>query len=967
MKWVGRTVAPLALIVLLMGFLLLWGGADWVQRLLTYYVGSEVRFDALSLAWLGGGKWQAQFGNVCVASTEPVIPFVPIQAQKAVLTFQGLALEGVEMEGASFVLFRHRKGTQVVRNYQRLFPKRGRRRPLSVEISIKKANFYLLNEPAELEVQAQVEGAAGLLNVDSAWIGLDKAEVYVSQLGICYRGRAYEGLSEGRVRYAGLYRKESDSWESGFLQVHFPGLEGMYEGKILRWATLQGSMQVRVDSTLMRRWITLSPFVGAVMGRSLQASAVFEAERASFHAWGKGQWGQYEICGGLVDKRWGALEGALNNKPAYFLSAKSNDGESWKVKGHGWYQGYPWQAEGHLSYSSQDGEIVFQFGEIRGQGSGALTHAHGALYWRGLKASVAWDKSHGLEFRLDTTQWAEVRGFIQSHRSLWQGTRRIRLPWRVSIRQLELGQDWLLRGLELAPRGERLYGRGEVCYPPWDLCMGLEGSMDRAGGTGEVGGCSTDGTICGTAWWQGDSVAVSAAGLWRGAYYGQIMGWGALSQRRLWVDVGRLQSATGSYVEVRGTFSDSVADGIVQGEVSIPEILTWLPLKGVEIQEGYLTGKVCFQEGWQTLLSWDNSAEGWTRLSGVRGEFLKVGLPLSLSQVQVVFNPVSTRIEDLRAEVGEIRLSGAAVVQGTLGYLYEDWRSLQGRVNLSVERFRLLDVWRIRRGGTYIPRLLLPEKMNLHAEISAKEVDIVGFRFDRLSVVGALIEQTIRLDSLGAIYKGGRVTGWGVLDAMDTACYIAGWQARAEGLPLPALLTESGLNQVPAIRALGIQGAFSGALQAVIRFAPNLTWRENSTLLANGSISNGLFYTPSFFRWIRPFFISAYRDSMDFLAQVSELSIVDGYLQLPRSMVVTRIAAFTIEGTHLLSQDRFLYRMQGTRVLRKAQRYAYLDRLSPYLIERLAGSLWLIYIEKKDGRVRWIYPVKYLLQRLIVG
>ncbi|MFS8880690.1 hypothetical protein [Synechococcus sp. H55.11] len=181
------------------------------------------------------------------------------------------------------------------------------------------------------------------------------------------------------------------------------------------------------------------------------------------------------------------------------------------------------------------------------------------------------------------------------------------------------------------------------------------------------------------------------------------------------------------------------------------------------------------------------------------------------------------------------------------------------------------------------------------------------------------------------------------------------------------MLAESGITQVPALRALGLRGTFSGDMQAAFRFAPNLTWRENSTLLASGRIANGLFYTPPFMRWLRPFYIAAYRDSMDFLARVPELHIVDGYLRLPPALVVTRIAAFYIEGTHLLAQDRFLYRLQGARLYRKVQRYPHLERLMPYLIERLPSSLWLFYIEKDRGRVRWQYPVKLLLQRLLTG
>jgi hypothetical protein len=104
---------------------------------------------------------------------------------------------------------------------------------------------------------------------------------------------------------------------------------------------------------------------------------------------------------------------------------------------------------------------------------------------------------------------------------------------------------------------------------------------------------------------------------------------------------------------------------------------------------------------------------------------------------------------------------GEAEVQGTLGYLYEDWRELRGRATLYVDNFRLLDVWRVRRGGTYLPRLLLPEKMHLQAQVVAQNVDIVGFRFERVEVEGELAEQVIRLDRVEAGYKGGKIVGMG--------------------------------------------------------------------------------------------------------------------------------------------------------------------------------------------------------------
>ncbi len=971
MKWIGRIAGIVGLGLFIIGCALvvgyLFGVRQLAQQLLSYYAGSAVRFDSLSLIWLQGHKWQVYFQNIRIASTEPTIPLAPLKAQKAVLTFEGMVLQGVEVEDASFVLLRQRGGTQIVRNYQRLFPKRGRGRPISLKVSIRKALFYLCNQPAGLEVQAQVERAYGAVNIDSVWISLLGAAVQVGRLSICYGGQSYEGLHEGVISGRGLYQKREDNWESGFLRVCFPNLEILYEGKVGRWASLEGRMQVWVDSTLLRRWVALPALAGVVMGRDLRASVVFDGDSRFFHAWGEGGWGRYEACGIWGAERWRQLEGRLWSGSTYYLRGKSEDGLSWQIWGRGWYQGYPWWVEAHLMDLFQGGKVLFQLGEMRGRYWGSLRQGRGLVGWSALKAGVQWDERQGLKLELDTVQWTDMVDFLQRYQPLWQGARSPGFSWEAIVRQLEVGKEWFLRRLRLAARGKYLGGEGELCYPSWDLCLSLKGSLEREGRMGHVTGCDAEGRICGWAEWRDDSVTASVAGLIGEGYYGQVKGWGSLSQKRFWVETGRFQSATGSYLEVRGAFSDSVADGTAWGEVWIPEILAWLPLRGLEVREGYLSGKLCFQEAWPTLFSWDNHAEGWTRLSRIRGQFLKVGLPILLDRVQVVFDPVSTRIEDLQAEVGDMRLSGTATVQGTLGYIYEDWRALRGQVSLFVERFRLLDVWRVRRGDTYVPRLLLPEKMNLQAEIAFKDVDILGFSFDSVLVEGSLSEQTIQVDRVEARYKGGKILGWGLLDAIDTACYMAGWQVKAEGIPIQAVLTESGLHRVPAIKALGIQGAFAGEIQAAIRFSPGLTWRENSTLLARGNVSKGLFRTPSFFRWARPFFLAAYRDSMDFLAQVPELSIVDSYLQLHRSLVVTRLAAFTIEGIHLLSQDRFLYRMQGTRVFRKAQRYPYLERLSPYLLDRLASSLWLVYIEKKDGQVRWNYPVKYLLRRLMTG
>jgi len=996
MKWVWRGVFGALGVVLLSGVV---GRRYWAAQVLGYYVGAPVTVAELSLIAIGGGKWQAQLRGVQVASTEPTLPFSPLKAGRVKLTFEGLRLRSVHVEGASVVLLRQKMGPLAVRNYQRLFPRRGRGRPLSIAIAASQVHFYLYNEPAALEVHAEVVEAQGTLSVDSLWLSIQEGRIAVDQLSVCYQGKAYEGLRQGTFTFTGQYEKATDTWLQSALGLDFAGLKLDYTGKIVRWAQLEGGLHVQVDTTLLERWVAIPSFLRAGLDRSLYLSAFFAGERIDFHTWGEGPWGSYDLCARWTESELSDIAGKLHQPFLYHLTARSPDGKAWHLRAHGWYRGYPWRGWAHLRYALDSveapprqpagekgrtlhtegtapalgassaipltGEAHFQLGEVSGQYGGSLQKGIGKLWWKGLQARGEWDVQDGLRLEIDTATWIALSDFWRAYGPLLRGSGS--RPWQVMVRQLRLSSSWVGEEVALQPGLAGLAAGGRLRYLPWDFSLHLWATLSQGGRQGRLWGKAPADNLYGEAEWQGDTVHLSVAGLLREGYYAQVAGCGELSTRRLWLTTGRLQSATGSYVEVGGVFSDSVADGSARGEVLLPEMLTYLPLKGLEVQQGVLSAEVCFQEPWQTLLSWDNQAEGWTRLEAVQGRFVRPDLPLSLRQVQVVFSRDTTRIEGLIAQVGDIALTGAAEVGGTLGYLYEDWRTLQGHATLYVENFRLSDVWRIRKDKTYLPRLLLPEKMHLQAQVVGYNVDILGFRFDKVQVQGELFDQSIRVSDLKALYRGGEVWGWGMLDARDTSCFMAAWQARTEGLPIQDVLTESGLTNVPALRALGLKGTFSGDVQAAIRFASNLTWRENSSLLASGRITNGLFYTPPFMRWLRPFYVAAYRDSMDFLARVAELHIVDGYLRLPPALVVTRVAAFYIEGTHLLAQDRFLYRLQGTRLYRKAQRYPYLERLMPYLTERLSSSLWLVYIEKDKGRVRWHYPVKLLLRRLLTG
>ncbi len=997
MKWVWRVVGGVVGVVLLSGVV---GRRYWAARVLGYYVGAAVTVEEVSLTSVGGRKWQARLSGVQVASTEPTLPFSPLKAGRVELTFEGLRLTSVRVVDASVVLLRQRKGPLIVRNYQQLFPRRGRGRALSIAIAASQVHFYLYNEPVALEVQAKVAEARGTLAVDSLWLHVQAGRVEVDQLGVCYQEKSYEGLEQGMLAFTGAYAKAADTWFQSALGLDFAGLKLNYTGKIVRWARLEGGLHVQMDTTLLGRWVAIPAFLEASLDKVLHLSAFLVGERIDFHTWGAGPWGSFDVCARWTESGLSAIEGEIRQPFLYHLTGQSPDGKEWHIRAHGWYRGYPWQGWGYLRYPPNSaegpprqlaekagrtlqtegpspalmggsssipltGEVHFQLGEVSGRYVGSLQKGLGELWWKGLPVKGAWDVGEGLRLGIDTVAWGELSDFWQGYKPLLRG--RASYPWQVMVRQLPLSSSWAGEDVALRPVPEGFQAEGRLRYLPWDLTLDMRAVLSQGGRQGHLWAKAPADKLHGEAEWLGDTVRLSVAGLLKEGYYVQATGWGELSTQRLWLSTGRLESATGSYIEVGGVFSDRAADGIARGEVSLPEVLTYLPLRGLEVQQGTLSAEVCFQESWQTLLSWDNQAEGWTRLEAVQGRFVKPDLPLSLRQVQVVFTRDTTRIEGFIAQIGEIALNGAAEVHGTLGYLYEDWRTLKGNATLYVENFRLSDVWRIRKDKTYLPRLLIPEKMHLEAGIIGQNVDILGFYFEKVYVQGELFEQSIRLNDLKAFYRGGTVEGWGMLDARDTSCFMAAWQVRTDGIPIEGVLAESGLTQVPALRTLGLKGTFSGKMQAAIRFAPNLTWRENSTLLASGRITNGLFYTPPFMRWLRPFYIAAYRDSMDFLARVPELHIVDGHLRLPPTLVVTRIAAFYIEGTHLLAQDRFLYRLQGARLYRKVQRYPHLERLMPYLIERLPSSLWLFYIEKDKGRVRWQYPVKLLLRRLLTG
>jgi hypothetical protein len=732
-----------------------------------------------------------------------------------------------------------------------------------------------------------------------------------------------------------------------------------YQGEVIRWTALRGVGYVEGDRVLGEAWGLPTAWRNA-LGDWLSGSVCIESDTIGLHGWGQGRWGAYDGCIDWPHPQKPHFEVGVRMPSLYAVWAKSLDGNLWDAIGYGWYRGWPWRAQAQLHLAHQQGRLTFRLGEIVGFYIGSLHEGRGEIRLDSLRSDYTWHPDLGLRLYVDTLSWTNLRAALQPYQPLLQGNAKA-LRWQATTPCLKINTDWCAGPLSARAEQDGIALEGRLCQLEWDTCATVKVLLSKGGQTGWFSLRSTDEKLRAYGEWQNDSTDFSISGLVANEYFVQASGY--VKAQKAWLRHLQLSAEDESYIEAAGHLTDSLANGSLSGTVQMTEILRWLPIRGVTVQRGLFTAKLCVLEPWQSLLSWDNQAEGWTRLTAVQGKFLRPDLPFSLHEAQVVFNPSTTQLERLRGEVGEIYMGGEAAVRGTLGYLYEDWRQLRGEATLWIRRFRLTDVWREKIDDIYSSRLLLPDKMQLKARIYAIQTDILGFSFDSLLIDGRLSDQVVSLDSVRGLYKGGWISGIGLLDAADTSCYTAAFQVAVSQLPVSQILAEGGLLRLPAIQALGLRGDFSGYLQAALRFAPTLTWKDQSTLLARGRVERGHLRTPPFLRWFRPFYIAAYKDSIDFIAEVPSLSIRNGYLNVNGALLLTRIAAFQVDGFHFLDRDQFLYRIQGTRVTRKAQFHPYLESLSPYILERLASSFWLIYAERREGRVRWRYPYKYLLSQ----
>jgi hypothetical protein len=255
--------------------------------------------------------------------------------------------------------------------------------------------------------------------------------------------------------------------------------------------------------------------------------------------------------------------------------------------------------------------------------------------------------------------------------------------------------------------------------------------------------------------------------------------------------------------------------------------------------------------------------------------------------------------------------------------------------------------------------------MDLQLAARLSSIDVYGLNFPYAYLTGGIQGGLITVDTLLLNYAEGRIQAQGTLDAQDTACYMLVGRLQPEGVEIAHILRDFGLDTIETLRRLRLRGRFSGQGQVALRFAPSVQWRDQSSFWAGGRIYEGSFKTPRFLRWFRPYYLAAYKDSMDFLAEIPTFQLTDGFLRIEDALLLTRVAAFRMYGYHYLAADRFFYRLQGARLYRRVQRQPTLASLPTYVIDLVDRSLFLLYVEKSGKKVRWYYPWRYLLRRLL--
>ncbi|GIV25270.1 MAG: hypothetical protein KatS3mg026_0962 [Bacteroidia bacterium] len=954
-----KTLGVLGLVGGVMGIwlardeLLRWG----VQSVLSYSVGAPVQVARVkALAWQGGLQWRLEVEEVRLSSTLPADTFPTAKLEEVKLVGEGRRLKEVSLRGGWVALIRLGKG---LKNF-RYFPRRGRPSPQRFTVKAEGVRFSLLNGPADLALSLRVDSLEGKLDIDSVAFRLEALRARLFAQEVCWRQVRSPLPAPLELRAQGCLYKPTQDWEGLTLLIQAPEEWVRFSGCVESWTYLWGSFAGQVK---ISRFPRLS---AELAGWGLQAVQVVGwAGGKAYGACLGGSWerGPYRVC---MTGEGSALRRLYGRVGWEGLGWAGFDGglEEMAVWGglHG--GGLVAGAKGRISLRRRLGQLKVHtaWGDTIWV-EGSLDTLSGRWRLGGQRLQGTWTKRQGLVLLADTLSLAELLQAWTPYRRLLRPGSKEAVP--VELRARAFRWDTLAVGENLAVRwrpGSSLEAQARVRLPFWPETLAARAWQEPPSGRWALSLQGSTGYLYAEG--EGDTAQVSATGWWY-IYPWQVVGTVRLSERALRLRRGWVGGPS-TEMEVNGILSPAGANAEVEATLPIAEALVFFPLEGVQVSGGRLNLRFCAQGAWDTLLRWDNPLEGTATLEGVQAYFPRLRLPLSDFRLKVAFSPEETRLLQLSGRVGAARVQAQGQVRGTLSYLYTDWYRLQGRLQVEAESVRLADFWRRAEGDTIRRQVRLPTQMDLAVEARLRSVEVYGLPFEVVTARARLTQGLLEIDTLGLMYGLGHLAGWGVLDIADSTCYTFSGRAKAERIDLASVLRRFELDTIPTFQRLGLKGFFSGSLQASLRFSPSVNWKENSIFYAQGQVSQGQFYTPRWLRWLRPYYLAAYRDSMDFWAEVPSFQITDGFLKLEEGLLLTRAGALRLMGYHYLPQDRFLYQIRGARLYRRLQRHAELPRLAYYMADRLDQSLFLVYVEKLGPRVRVRYPVRYLLRRLIV-
>ncbi|MDW8133501.1 MAG: hypothetical protein RMJ66_00385 [Bacteroidia bacterium] len=936
-------------------------GHTLIEHILTYLVGAQVEIgEIMAFSWNPlSQRWYLSLKEVRVGSTLLLDTQKVGLIRQVFLSGKGEKIERVKFQGMRLHLIRLGKGQK---NF-RFFPRRRTNPPpQQVDMEVDSLELWLENFPPGVFLALHILHASGRLEIESFQIKLSSLHASLMVNEVCIKGQKQSLPNSINLCVdKGAYWKKTDNWREITLSLYSAYNQVIFSGDITGWERLWGYFDLRLDSLwanhLLSMWANL-PQVGSMSLRGKVSGSTYNVKISGSHSKGNHEFSLYGDGSRIY--RINGIIGWHGLGKLYMSGAP----ESLLVWGGGEYEKLPWSIEGYFHWTEQQGYFRL-----------IIRNADTIWIWRegreDLRARAQlgkiaiwgiWNTSKGLVLEMDSTRLTSLLEAFQPYQTLLTKRHQQDISISIQCRKLVWDGTAQMEHITMKKHKGALIGEGRLWLPFLRETADVKLYSHLPLRRGDLFLNASQGYV--TVSWLGDSIEVSGVGRWNEVLI-QGSGWLTLSDKHLWLRNLKAEVPGHGFATLHGVLYPEGANVEVNTCIGLSWLWQVLPLYGIYVSQGWLRARFCAEGAWDTLFRWDNPTEGEATLADVRGYFPKLGLHLDRLSLRLWYNPSLTCIDTLEAQIGKAYINANAQLQGTLGYLYTDWQHLRGNLLVTASGIALSNFWRYVEGGQVRRRVYLPRQMELNLQAQMQEVDLYGIPVEEGKIYAHLQRGLIEIDTLNLRYRGAIAEGKGFLDGTDSTCYMLNGRLSIKEVPLAPFLRDMHLDTLETLRQVGLQGTFSGEAQAVLRFTPTVEWHEQSSIWTKGCIRNGLLRTPRFLRWFRPYYLAAYKDTLDFIAEIPELSFSDGFLRITDALLMTRVGALQVTGFHHIPMDRFLYRIQGARLSRKAQRYPSLEALEEQIEEFLDRSLLLVYVEKSHKGLRWYYPWRYLVRRLL--